>query len=219
MAIQVDRNNGQNYAENIVNPALSFNEGTWTIASGTGTSILNTNDVFLGSSSLKIENTDPANNIVATNASQDTDIDIADDYQISWFVKKDIALEVREGAILIYKNAVLLDTQTFSIGSTDADLDTNEWLRCQSDTVYTFAKSDTITFQIRLDGATTTELTTSLFVDGFMVNQAGRNNTIVPNYVQPNATINRLEDLPDLPTGDGNYQLTVASGVYTWTTI
>jgi len=52
-----------------------------------------------------------------------------------------------------------------------------------------------------------------------MVNQAGRNNTIVPNYVQPNATINRLEDLPDLPTGDGNYQLTVASGVYTWTTI
>ena len=52
-----------------------------------------------------------------------------------------------------------------------------------------------------------------------MLNISDRNNTITPNYVETNEKLNRLSDLPDLPTIDGNYQLTVASGVYTWTTI
>lgn len=190
MAIVIDRANGQNYAENVVNPALSFNDGTWTVASGTGTAVLDTNDIFLGSSSLKIENTVPASDIVVTNSSQTTTIDVADDYQLSWFIKKDISLEVREGAILIYKNAVLLDTQTFSIGNTDADLDINDtWLRFQADVDYTLAKSDEITFQIRLDSSGTAELTTFIYVDGFMLNRAGRNNTIVPFYQTPLDTL------------------------------
>lgn len=218
MAILIDRVNGQNYAENVVNPALSFNGGTWTVASGTGTGTLDTTNPFLGSSSLKVENTDTANDIRVTNASQDSTIEYAGDYQISWFAKKDIAQEVRSGKILIYKNAVILSTQSFSIGSVTASDDINDvWLRFQADTVFTLAKSDVITFQIEVDGVTTSEPTTFMLFDGFMINKAGRNNTIAPNYVQPNDTINRLINIPAPPTADGTYQLNVASGVYTWT--
>lgn len=220
MSILIDRNNGQNYSENIVNPALSFNSGTWTVASGTGTTTLDVSTMFQGDSSLKIENTAPANNIIATNTIQDTTINIDGDYKLSWFVKKNIAQEVRSGAVLVYKNAALLDTQTFTIGSTDLELDINDtWLRFQSDTEYTLTKGDIITFQIRLDGVSTSELTTFINVDAFMLNMAGRNNTIAPQYVEPNGIVKRLDDLPDLPTVDGNYQLSVSSGVYTWVSV
>lgn len=221
MAIFIDRINGQNYSENLVNSALSFNEGTWTVASGTGTASLNNVYNFEGVSCLKIENTVPASDITVTNADQDTTLDKEGNYKLSWFCRKDIALEVREIDVLIYKNAVLLDTQSFSIGNdTDAVLDINDtWLRFQSDTEYALVKNDVITFQFKLKGATTAELTTFVYIDAVMLNLADRNNTIAPYYVKPNETLNRLNDLPDLPTGDGNYQLTVSSGAYTWTTI
>ena len=220
MGFEIKRKNGDNYADNIVNPALSFNTGTWTVASGTGTAMLDADNVFQGEKSLKIENTTPVSSITVTNSSQDTTIDIAGSYQLSWHIKKNIAQEVREGAVLVYKNTVLLDTQSFTLGSTTEDEDDNDtWLRFQGDQTYTFIKGDIITFQIRLSGATTTELTTALYVDGLMLNQAGRKNSIVPDYVIPKDMINRLENIPAPPTADGNYQLTVASGVYTWTTI
>lgn len=220
MAIIVDRINGQNYADNIADSLFLFNTGTWTVASGSGTAVLNTDNAYVGLSSLKIENNTPASNIVVSNASQETIIPTDDNYQISFFVKKDIALEVREGALLIYKNAVLLNTQTFSIGNTDADLDINDtWQRIQCDVGYDFGKGDDITFQFRLDASATSELTTFIYVDGLMVNKSGRGNTIVPSYVIPDGVLNRLNDLPDLPSSDGNYQLTVSSGAYTWTEI
>ena len=125
-----NRQNGQNFAKNVVDPLLLFNEGTWTIASGTGSASIDTNEYFSGDGCLKVQNNTPASDIVATNSVQSSLAPIDGDYQISFYVKKDIALEVREGAILIYQNAVLLDTQTFSIGSVDADDDIdNTWVR------------------------------------------------------------------------------------------
>ena len=220
MAIKVDRINGQNYAENIVDSLLLFDNGSWTTVSGTGTAVLDTNNKFVGVSSLDIENNVPSSDYVVSNSSQNTVIDSPGDFQLSWYIKKDIPLEVREGAVLIYKNAVLLDTQEFSIGSTDADYDDNDiWIRFQSDATYTLSKTDVITFQFRLDATTTSELTTFIYIDGVMLNQAKRNNAIVPFYTKPNSVLNRLDELPDLPTVDGSYQLTVSSGTYTWVAI
>jgi hypothetical protein len=190
MAVELNRRNGQNYSENIIDPLLLFNDGTWTIASGTGTATINRNTYYVGSGSLKIENNVPASDIVVTNSTQSTIIDTNNNYQLSWFVRKDITEEVRDGAVLIYKNAVLLDTQTFSVGSTVADDDIdNEWVRFQSTNEYSLLKSDEITFQFKLDGTTTTELTTFIFVDGLMLNANTRKNIFCPSYVLPKESI------------------------------
>jgi len=186
MAFLIDRTNGQNYAENLVNPALSFNDGTWTVSSGTGTSTLFAGEYIEGLSSLRIQNNTPASDITVTNISQTTTIETPGLYQLSLFLKKDIALEERQVDVLIYQNAVLLDTQTCKIGSTSADEDINDvWLRFQSTQNYTFSKSDEITFQFTLRGAVTGEATTVVYVDALMLNLAGRNNAIVPNYRKP----------------------------------
>ena len=187
MAIKLNRINGQNYADNIIDYLLFFDEGTWTIASGTGTSLLDTNNPYVGLSSLRVENNVPASTITATNSTQNTAI-TGDGglYQLSWYAKKDIAEEVRSGSVLIYKNAVLLDTQTFSLGDESASADKNDqWFRFQSDNTYNLAKNDIITFQFRVNEATTAELTTFIYFDGVMLNRAERLNTIVPYYTKP----------------------------------
>jgi len=186
MAHVVNRINGQNYADNIANPALTFETGTWTVASGSGTVVLNADNYIEGESSLRIQNNTPASDIIVTNSDQDTAIPTAGDYQISWFLKKDIAEEVRVVDVLIYQNAVRLDTQTCTLGSTDADEDINDtWVRFQADQNYNLGKGDDITFQFTLKSAITAEITTFVYVDGLMVNKAGRGNTIVPSYVKP----------------------------------
>ena len=157
MAILIDRINGQNYSENIINEALSFNSGSWTVSSGSGTATLDNVNQFCGNSCLKIENNTPASDIVVTNATQDTNITRLGNYKLSWFCRKNIVQEVRSVDVLIYKNAVLLDTQTFTIGNTDLDLDiNNRWLRFQSDSEYALVKNDVITLQFTLKSATTT---------------------------------------------------------------
>ena len=186
MADVINRINGQNYAENIVNPALTFETGNWTVASGTGTASLNTTNAFVGDTSLLIQNNTPASAITVANSSQDTNIDVDGNYQISWYLLKNIAEEVREVDVLIYENAVLLDTQTCTLGSTDADEDVNNtWQRFQSSQSYNFTKGDVITFQFRINAATTSELTTFVYVDAVMVNKDDRGNAIVPNYQKP----------------------------------
>ncbi len=150
--ILVDRINGQNYADNIIDSVLLFDSGTWTVASGTGTVTLIASDSFVGDRSLFIENNTPASSITVTNSTQSTVIPVSDDYQLSCYIKKEVGSEYREGAILIYKNAALLDTQSFTIGSEDSDLDIDEtWVRFQADNSYRLAKDDVITFQFRLD--------------------------------------------------------------------
>jgi hypothetical protein len=182
-----NRQQGQNYSENIVNRALFFDEGTWTVASGTGTVSLDSNNYFVGTKGLKIQNNTVGSNLVVTNSNQDTEIvGAGGNYKLSFYAKKDRVDEIRSGAVLIYKNAVLLDTQTFSIGSeTTSDDINNTWVRFQSNTEYALTKGDIVTFQFRLDSATTAELTTTIWIDGFMLNLAERLNAIAPNYNKP----------------------------------
>ena len=54
-----------------------------------------------------------------------------------------------------------------------------------SDTQYTLSKGDDITFQFRIDGNGTAELTTFLFFDGVMLNLNERRNIMPPLYSLP----------------------------------
>ena len=220
MAFQINRLNGQNYAENLVNDALSFNDGIWNISSGTGTASLVFSDYIEGNTSLRIQNNTPVSDITVTNSSQDTIVPTDGDYQISLFLKKNIANEVRTVDVLVYEDSVLLDTQSCVLGSTDASDDVNDvWQRFQLDQNYSFSKASVITFQFVLKGVATSEPTTFVYIDALMLNIADRGNTIVPSYVKPNSELNRLSDIPAPPSADGNYQLNVLGGVYTWTEI
>lgn len=176
--IKVNRRNGQAFSQNIVNEAMNFDSGTWNVVSGNGTASLDATHFFNGESSLEIFNFTPNSNIVVSNNNQDTSIVKTGRYQISFYAKKDID-EVRDGNLLIYKNAVLLDTQPFSLE------DNEEWFRYQCTQEYTFSKGDVITFQFQLNAVTTTETTTKIYVDGFMVNVSERNYKIAPQYNSP----------------------------------
>lgn len=216
--ILLDRQYGKNYADNIVDYILSFNEvNTWTAASGTGTAVRDIDVVYAGAGSLRINNTAPTTDLIVTNSAQSTAIVASGTYQISAYFRKNEPDETISGAMLIYKNAVLLATETFTLGSeTTADDVNGVWQRFQTNNNYNLIKGDVLTFQFRLDGKVGTTLTdTTLWVDGFMVNAAERENFAVPAYSIPD----RFKGVPKPPTIDGNYQLTVSSGVYTWTEI
>ena len=190
MAIQINRQ-GLNYAPNVANYAMSFNDGTWNIRTGTGNVNLDNTTAFEGSKCLKIENTDTKNDIVVSNNNQDTIIKQNGDYQISFYAKKTKALEVREVDVLIYKNGVLLDTQTATLGSTNADEDINNiWQRFQCNRAYSFLKDDIITFQFSLKSAITGDLTTLVYIDALMICQDDRLNGIAPIYEKTNNNYN-----------------------------
>jgi hypothetical protein len=185
--ILLDRDYGKNYADNIVDYLLSFNEAsTWTAASGTGTAVRDVDVVFAGAGSLRINNTAPTTDLVVTNSVQSTAIVASGTYQISAYFRKNEPDEIISGAMLIYKNAVLLATETFSLGSeTTADDVNGVWQRFQTNNNYSLIKGDVLTFQFRLDGKVGTLLTdTTLWVDGVMVNAAERENFIVPAYTE-----------------------------------
>lgn len=191
--ILLDRTYGQNYADNLIDYLLTFNEtSTWTAASGTGTATRDLDNPYQGAASLKLNNTAPTTNLVATNAVQSSAIPFGGTYQISGYFKKAQPLVEISGAMLIYKNAVLLATEEFSIGSDVADDDVDDtWVRFQTSNNYNFVKGDVITFQFRLDGIIGTLLTdTDLWVDGLMINNAERQDFAVPVYVPPTAPIN-----------------------------
>lgn len=189
--VKVDRNNGQNYADNIVDPFLDFNGvANWTVTSGTGASSHSALKIFEGDRSLEIVNQDPVNDIVVTNTTQETIIVISGDYEVSFFVRKDEALETFTGKVNIFRNAVLLDTQNFSIGTdgTDPDLpDLNDvWVRFVGDVPLPLLRDDDITFTFELDGIPLTALvTTTIYIDGFMLNPKERLNAMPPYYTPP----------------------------------
>ena len=217
MAFAIDRLNGQNFADNIVNSALYFDTGTWTVIQGTGNVILDGNEALSGNKSLKITSTTPSTDVLVSNAVQDTNIVLSGDYQLTWFAKKNIAEEIRGGAVLIFQNGAPLDTQTFEIGSTVAEDDINDtWVRFQTDTNYNFTKGDVITFQFGLSAATTSQSSIFINIDGVMLNKADRNNGISPAY---NKSRNSLElfgiyDYNDSSTSSSPIILTDANTQY-----
>jgi len=202
MGFQIDRPNGQHYAENIVDPLLLFDNGTWTVSSGTGFSTLSTVKKFVGDSSLRLENNAPASDLIATNSVQSTVIDTTDVYNLSWYALKINYLEAQDASVLVYKNAVLIRTEDFTLGSVDPDFEQNDtWVRFQSDQSILFELGDVITFQFKIKGITTVNPVTSINFDGLMLNPEGRLNKIVPEYNKPaialsEDTVQKLYDTP-----------------------
>ena len=191
MALRLDRTNGQNYADNIIDAYLDFETvQTWTVSSGTGTAATDSILSFAGDRSLKIENTDPTVDIEVTNSVQLTTIEVGGDYQFSFYLRKDDAAIAYNGHVEIFKNASSYNTQTFTLGSDATDLDdpdfNSEWVRFMSDTPLTFAKSDEVTIKIQLDGIVGyLGASTTLNIDGVMLNQNERGNAMPPLYTKP----------------------------------
>lgn len=217
MAVRIDRF-GNNYADNVLSYKMLFeNTSTWNVSSGTGSATEQKDTAFVGSYSLKIQNTDVVNDIVVTNATHMTEILKSGKYGFSFYLYKTESQVPISGNIKIFKNAVLLDTQTFTLGTNDADTDENEkWVRFMSDESYDFTFTDDITFTFTVDGIVGSPLgTLDLYIDGMMLYPMERNNYVTPIYSKPD----KFPNLPYLPTDDGIYALNVSSGIYTWNEI
>ena len=223
MALRQDRTNGQNYADNIIDAYLDFETvQTWTVSSGTGTAATDSILSFAGDRSLKIENTDPTVDIEVTNSVQLTTIEVGADYQFSFYLRKDDAAIAYNGHVEIFKNASSYNTQTFTLGSDATDLDdpdfNSEWVRFMSDTPLTFAKSDEVTIKIQLDGiAGYVGASTTLNIDGIMLNQNERGNAMPPLYNRPVSATSSVKllglfDYNDLATATTPISITGGAG-------
>lgn len=185
---------GNNYSKNIASSVLGFNDSSaWSVV-GTGSASLEDTLYFEGSSSLNIENTSVKDDITATNVTQSTLIDIDGIYDISCYMLKKEALMVLTGEIEVFKNTVSLAVLPFSLGSTDVDYDkTNEWTPFFSNSNYSLAKGDVLTFTFKIDGIPASILTSlDLFIDGFMVYNKDRGQLEAPLFVPIEKTITQF---------------------------
>lgn len=164
--IQINRA-GINFSENFIDPLLSFETPqTWTVSSGTGSATISSTYAFEGEKSLKLENTAPTTDLVVTNSAQSTvPIMKLADYDISFYVRKESPSDAYSGNVKIFKNAVLLDTQTWSL----ADTEDGKWYRFVTDQTYTFAQTDIITFTFQFDGDASFVGSKQVYIDGLML--------------------------------------------------
>ena len=189
--IQTQRR-GLQYADNICNETLTFNsDSTWTVSAGTGTAGIETTNYFEGKGSLLINNNDVVNDITVSNSTHDTIIGQNGVYGVSMYLSKKEALQAITGNVKIFKNAALLQTETFTIGSDDADEDINsEWVSFVFENSYTFAKGDIISFTFTIDGIPGSGLVTlGLSIDGFMIYNKQRIQTTPPIYTPPRSDL------------------------------
>lgn len=194
---KLDRANGQFYADNVIDYLLYFeNSQTWTASSGTGTATLDNTLAFTGSNSLRIENTDPTNDLDVTNSAQSTVIGVGGDYQFSYFVRKDDTGVTYTGHVEIFKGGSTYYTQAFSIDEDET------WIRIVNDAPLSFLKSDEVTIKIQLDGVSGyANPSTVLNIDGIMLNLNERQNGMPPQYVMPiDKTIYRIQNESGQPT-------------------
>lgn len=164
--VQINRV-GKNYADNLIDYDYAFNSSqTWTVASGTGLCNTDTNYAFNGLLSLKIENTVPTSDIVVSNASLSTTFTRKlDNCALSFYLYKSDASYAYSGEVKIFKNAILLDTQTFDLSA----IQDGAWYRFVTDTTYSFVTADVITFTIQLDAIVGHPSQSKLWVDGIMM--------------------------------------------------
>lgn len=189
---------GINYADNIVDNVLSFNGSeSWAISSGTGTAIIENTLSYEGNSCLRIENNTPSNDIVATNTIQNTVIPRVGNYDLSFYLRKKEADYIINGNVKIFKNAALLDTQSFSLGSETTSEDKNSvWVRFTTNEDYSFVTGDVVTFTFQIDGdAGTPPSIVQLFIDGFMLYNKERQQLAPPVYSLPSSTKEGLEKI------------------------
>lgn len=198
--IQINRA-GINFSENFIDPLLSFeNAQTWTVSSGTGSVTTSDTYAFEGEKSLKLENTAPTTDLVVTNSAQSTVLIMKlADYDISFYVRKENPSDAYSGNVKIFKNAVLLDTQTWSL----ADTEDGQWYRFVTDATYTFAQTDIITFTFQFDGNAGFVGAKQVYIDGLMLGVKERLDSAPAKYTLPQDGIgvNQLKEV----NGWGNY--------------
>ena len=191
MGYRQTRGNGQHYADNIIDPLLSFEQTqTWSTTSGTGSAATSSQVAFEGNKCLSIQNTAPTTDLLVTNTSQSSIIPISGEFQLSLYAWKDDLAIPYTIEVNIYKSAVLYDTQVFVLGNdnTDAsDPDINEtWVRYVNSVTLDFIKGDDITFTFKLNGIVGyIGASTQVFIDGMMLNLNNRLNAMPPIYTKP----------------------------------
>ena len=208
---------GKSQSDNIIDELLTFNEtSTWT-GTGGGSAIVTTANYFNGSGSLYIENSVPGQDATVTNSTQATTIGIDGSYWLSLVFYKNLPDVELQGEVQIFKNGVSYNTQSFIFGSKTTDDDINEvWARFVADQPFTFVKQDVITFSFKLNGIPVyTSPTSGMFIDGIKLERNDANNPFPTAYSTPE----RLKALPAPPSADGDYKISVVSGVVTWTTV
>lgn len=191
---------GVNYAENLIDSYLTFeNSQTWTVSSGTGSGVNSNEQSFYGIKSLKIQNTAPTTDLVVTNAIQNTVItNKTVDAQLSFYVYKDSASDEFSGNVKIFKNAVLLDTQTWTL----EDSQDEKWYRFVSDQIYSLNTLDVITFTFQFDGDAGFVGAKTIYIDGLMLNPTERLDFAPPIYTHPLDTLQTITDRAATTTND-----------------
>lgn len=184
--IQIDRT-GNNYAENVIDQLLTFEDvQTWTVASGTGSSARSNNYAFEGQWSLRINNDAPTTDIVVTNSVQSTfPIQKLTDYDFSFYVRKEAPSDAYSGNVKIYKNAILLDTQTWSL----EDTQDGQWYRFVTDQTYSLAFTDEMTFTFQFDGDAGFVGTKIIYIDGICLAPKERVDVAPAVYTPPRPTL------------------------------
>ena len=192
-----------NYSDNLLDSYMSFNEvGTWTVSAGTGSGIHSTDYVFEGERALKIQNTAPTTDITVTNAIQNTVIDLKiGTCYLSFYMLRLSTSRTYEGNVKIFKNAVLLDTQEWSLLETE----NGEWYRFVSDQSYTLVETDVITFTFTITGIVGGTGTSDVYIDGMMLHNSSRLDFAPPLYNQPPPDVINIDDLKNVG-GWGVYQ-------------
>lgn len=170
------------YSENLISKVLGFNNtDAWTIPTGTGSAATTTEQSFAVTRSLKLINTAPAANVIASNTTQSTIIPETGTYGFMCYLYKDVT-ETLTGLVKIFQNAVLLSDEAFSMDITD---DNGKWVRYATTTNLSLTKGDDITFQVQLDGMTTIEASLTMYFDGFMIYAKDRGQEAPPFYTKP----------------------------------
>ena len=170
------------YGNNVINPALAFEEVvTWNVVSGTGSAATDNNTSFDEFRSLKVSNTDVANPITVNYNATDigTTVSSSGTYLFSYYVKNDTN-EQLTGSFRLYKNTVVEKVINFDVEITDEDI----WIGF-FDSI-TLAKGDKVTYDITLDANPTSLLASNTVnIDGVGLYLNDRNMLFPPTYTKP----------------------------------
>lgn len=192
------------YNENLLPEFMMFNEPfTWTVVSGSGTSVNSTAEVYEGARSLRIRANINQGVLIVSGGSQ-TDTPIVKDgkYILSW---ASFATEQSVIQIFVFVNNV---SSTISYNADANDL--NKWLNYFVE--LSLGEDDVVSFNFGA-GLLTSDNPT-YYIDGFKLEYDKYSIGIPTQFTPPTRT-----PLPTNPTGDGLYAIRVIGGVSTWETL
>lgn len=187
---------GEVFSENHIDPFLRFETAdSWNVTIGTGTALHSDQQAFEGKQSLRMENTDPANDFKCTNSNQSTVIPRDGSYGMAIFIRKEDLGFVINGFMDIYKNAALFNNATFIIGSIIPANDiTSQWVRFLVDVDMNLNKGDIITVDFTLKGLVSFPTTTTVFIGGIMLFDKERLQSSPPFYTVPSSIDEEVYD-------------------------